>query len=171
MMASHPLSVEEERAERLAKSLYQEKRWSPECVLKVFECLKAVKVKSKGGPAGCVDGVSWTTGMFVYGSMVGLRFNTTRVKWTTRYLVEAAKQFKDGHDFSAVGILENVDMGCHKDSHNDVATENVVVMLRKPESGGELWIENEDLGARDAEWKQATKNASKQGNSNDHGSV
>ncbi|CAE6949120.1 GIP [Symbiodinium sp. CCMP2592] len=135
----------------------------PLTVVEVFEALKNVRVKSKKGRAGCGEGLSWTTGMFVHGGVAGLRGNTTRMRWTTRYLVEAAKRFKEGRDFSAVGTLENVDMRCHKDSHNDVATENVVVLIRKPDSGGELWVENEDLDAREAEWKQVTKKVAKKG--------
>ena len=62
-----------------------------------------------------------------------------------------------------MGLLENVDMGCHKDSHNEVDLENVLVMLKKPDAGGQLWLEDESLPPREAEWKQVSKKLSKKG--------
>eukprot|EP00439_Symbiodinium_sp_Y106_P022158 s6090_g2.t1 len=159
----HPLSPEEERAESFARDLCRSGSGTPEEILQLFDLLKKVKVKQKRGRAAGESGCSWTTGMFVHGGVAGLRENTVRMKWCTKFLVKAARGFCQDHEFAAVGLLENVNMGCHKDSRNEVDLENVLVMLKRPDTGGQLWLEDESLDPREAEWKQVTKKLSKKG--------
>ena len=141
MATEHLLSVEEERAEKLAKDVYKNKSWSPESILRLSECLKTAQGQHKRGRAECGEGLKWTTGIFMHGGVAGLRGNSTTMKCAMWFLVEAANQFEENHELTAVGLLENVvGMGCHKDSHKRDA-ENIILTLQKPEAGAELWIE------------------------------
>ena len=158
----HPLSIQEEKAEIKARHMWRTKDFGVESILDLFELLKEIKNKRVSGRAA-TKGVSWTTGMFVHGGVAGLRENTRRLKWTAKCLVEAGKKLTGGNSFTAVGILENKDMGCHKDSHNEVDSMNTVVMLKLPESGGELWLEDETLHASEADWKRVSKKIWKKG--------
>ena len=54
-------------------------------------------------------------------------------------------------------------MGCRRDSHNDMDLENAVILLKEPEMGGKLWIEDESLHHTEAEWKQVSKKMWKKG--------
>ncbi|CAE7873452.1 TY1B-NL2 [Symbiodinium microadriaticum] len=92
--------------------------------------------------------------MYVHGGVAGLRGNTERMKWCTKCLVEAGKKFCERHEFSAVGLFENVNMGCHRDSHNDASSENAVVMLKNPDAGGGFWLESEAPHPQDPVWNQ-----------------
>ncbi|OLP84473.1 Transposon Ty1-NL2 Gag-Pol polyprotein [Symbiodinium microadriaticum] len=163
MSVNQPLSLEEQEAEDFAKELCRAKDYSVEAVLKLFEKLKKVRVKLKRGRAATEQGFSWTTGMFVHGGVAGIRGSTTRMKWSTKFLVETAKHMCPDHEFGAVGLLENINMGCHKDSHNSLETENALVLLQRPEGGGGLWIEDEQPDAQEVVWKQVTMKLKKGG--------
>ncbi|CAE7665157.1 HCF244, partial [Symbiodinium sp. CCMP2456] len=163
LLVDHPLSVEEELAETEAKKLIRGGDWSVEGILKLFDYLKAIKPKQTSGRAATGTGCSWYTGMFVHGGVAGLRGTTTRMKWSTKYLVEAAKLITESDDFTALGLLEDMDNGCHKDSHNEIDSTNVVTLLQAPEEGGDLWLEHEDLDPKYAEWKLVAKKLWKKG--------
>ncbi|CAE7030894.1 GIP [Symbiodinium sp. CCMP2456] len=163
LLVDHPLSVEEELAETVAKELIRSKDWSVEGILRLFDYLKAIKPKQPSGRAATATGCSWYTGMFVHGGVVGLRGATTRMKWSTKYLVEAAKLITENDDFTAIGLLEDMDNGCHKDSHNEIDSTNVVTLLQAPKEGGDLWLEHEDIDPKYAEWKLVAKKLWKKG--------
>ena len=131
LAAEQPLSSEEEEAENFARQLRRQDDHSTEAILQLFDLLKKIHATNKRGRAAAAQGCTWTTGMFVHRGVAGLRGNTTRMKWCTKFLVETAKKLCKHHDFSALGLLENTQMGCHKDSHNDVETANALVMLKK----------------------------------------
>ena len=128
-----------------------------EGVLSLYGYVKAIKPGPASGRAASSKGKAWYTGMFVHGGVAGIRGTTTRLKWSTRYLVEAAKRITGHTDFTALGILEDMSNGCHKDSHNELGSENVVTLLKAPDCGGELWLEHEDLDPKYAEWKQVSR--------------
>ena len=157
LAAEQPLSSEEEEAENFARQLHRQGDHSTEAILQLFDLLKKIHATNKRGRAAAAQGCTWTTGMFVHGGVAGLRGNTTRMKWCTRFLVETAKKLCKHHEFSALGLLENTQMGCHKDSHNDVETENALVMLKRPDTGGELWLEANEPLPDDVVYKQVTK--------------
>ena len=159
----HPLTVEEERVEKEAKRLFKVKDWSVPAVLRVYELLRQIRAKSSSGRAATSSGSSWYTGMYVHGGVAGLRSTTTRLRWSTRFLVKAAQHLTGHRSFTSLGLLEDMDNGCHKDSHNEVDSENVVMMLRAPDSGGELWLEHDDMDAKYAEWKQVSRKLWKRG--------
>ncbi|CAE7633900.1 GIP [Symbiodinium sp. CCMP2456] len=163
LLVDHPLSVEEELAETVAKELIRSEDWSVEGILRLFDYLKAIKPKQASGRAATGTGCSWYTGMFVHGGVAGLRGATTRMKWSTKYLVEAAKLITEHDDFTALGLLEDMDNGCHKDSHNEIDSTNVVTLLRAPDQGGNLWLEHEDMDPKYAEWKLVARKLWKKG--------
>ncbi|CAE7519209.1 unnamed protein product [Symbiodinium sp. CCMP2592] len=161
-----PREVELPVPERKAKRMLKNGDMDVAAILNLFELLKIIKVKQASGRAA-KKGISWTTGMFVHGGVAGLRGNTKRMRWTTRCLVESAKKMAGDHAFTAVGILENKDMDCHKDRHNEVDSMNTVIMLKRPLKGGELWLENDDLSPEEADWKQVSKKLWKKGEIHD----
>ena len=158
----HPLSQEEQSAEVFARSLLQKGDFGLGAILGLFEILKKIKTKPARGRERR-GGTSWTTGMFVHGGVAGVRGNTQRMKWSTKFMVEAARQITGDHQFTALGLIENQRMGCHRDSHNDMDLENAVILLKEPEMGGKLWIEDESLHHPEAEWKQVSKKMWKKG--------
>ena len=158
----HPLSHEELVAENAAKELLRSENYGIDAILSLFALLKMIKVKNARGRERR-EGVSWTTGMFVHGGVAGLRGNTQRMKWTTRFMVKAARRIVGDHQFTSLGLLENQRMGCHRDLHNDMDSENAVILLKEPESGGELWLETEGLSHAVAEWKQVSRKMWKKG--------
>ena len=157
MSVDQPLTLEEQEAENLARELCRAKKYSVEAMLQLFAKLKKVRVKLKRGRAATEQGFSWTTGMFVHGGVAGIRGSTTRMKWSTKFVVETAKHMCPDHEFAAVGLLENINMGCHKDSHNSLETENALVLLQRPEQGGGLWMEDDQPDPQEVVWKQVTK--------------
>ncbi|CAE6961298.1 RE1, partial [Symbiodinium sp. CCMP2456] len=163
IQGEHPLTAEEEAAELKAKCLWKEGDWSMQAMLTLYEYLQTARGKHVSGRAASSPGSSWYTGMFVHGGVAGLRSSTTRLKWSTRYMVEVAKRLTGHRSFTALGVLQDMDNGCHKDSHNEVDSENVVMMLQAPDCGGELWLEHEDIDARYAEWKQVSRKLWKKG--------
>ena len=102
------LSQEEQDAETKARCMLRHGDFGVASILELFKLLKKIKMK-KGSGRARRDGVSWFTGMFVHGGVAGLRGNTRRMKWTTRYLVKAAERVAGDHSFTAIGILENKD--------------------------------------------------------------
>ena len=158
-----PLTAEEEQAEIEAKRLIAKGDWSIDSVLGLYEYLKAIPTGSLTGRAATTKGRTWYTGMFVHGGVAGLRKTTTRLKWSTRFLVEAAKRITGYEDFTALGILEDMSNGCHKDSHNEEGSMNVVTLLKAPDCGGNLWLEDDQLEPKYAEWKQVAKKLWKKG--------
>ena len=163
LFQAHPLTAEEEQAEALAKKLIAGECWNVEGVLSLYGYVKAIKPGPASGRAASSKGKAWYTGMFVHGGVAGLRGTTTKLKWSTRYLVEAAKRITGHTDFTALGILEDMSNGCHKDSHNELGSVNVVTLLKAPDCGGELWLEHEDLDPKYAEWKQVSRKLWKKG--------
>ncbi|OLP91876.1 Copia protein [Symbiodinium microadriaticum] len=81
--------------------------------------------------------------------------------------IKTKRRLCQDHEFSAVGLLENVGMGCHKDSHNNAATKNALVMLKKPDTGGELWLEADDPHHDEVEQKQVTTRMTRLGELHD----
>ena len=158
-----PLSVEEERVEDFARNLCRSNDWSNDDVLRLLELLKDIKTRPRTGRAAVSSGFTWTTGMFVHGGVAGLRDCTWRLKWSTRFIVKAAKRLCPNHEFAAVGLLENVGMGCHKDSHNEVDSENAVVLIKAPQTGGDLWLEDESAPPEVAQWRDVSEKTSRKG--------
>ncbi|CAE7189867.1 TY5A [Symbiodinium sp. KB8] len=147
-----PLTEEEEKAESLAKQLEEDKLYGVDKVLKLYEKLEASRQKSSRGGSSM-----WFTGAFVRGGKAGLRLGTTRMPWSTRYLIGAARHLTGYEDFTAVGVARNPKFGYHKDSHNEEEADNVVVGLNDVKTGGGLWVQNEDLHQAEADWRQVTK--------------
>ncbi|OLQ10709.1 Retrovirus-related Pol polyprotein from transposon TNT 1-94 [Symbiodinium microadriaticum] len=147
-----PLAEEEEKAESLAKKLVEDKLYGVDNVLSLYERLEASRQKSSRGGSSM-----WFTGAFVRGGKAGLRLGTTRMPWSTRYLIGAARHLTGTADFTAVGVARNPKFGYHKDSHNEEEADNVVVGLNDVETGGGLWVQNEDLHHAEAEWRQVSK--------------
>ncbi|CAE7467813.1 RE1 [Symbiodinium necroappetens] len=147
-----PLTEEEEKAESLAKQLEEDKLYGVDNVLKLYEKLEASRQKSSRGGSSM-----WFTGAFVRGGKAGLRLGTTRMPWSTRYLIGAARHLTGYEDFTAVGVARNPKFGYHKDSHNEEEADNVVVGLNDVKTGGGLWVQNEDLHQAEADWRQVTK--------------
>ncbi|CAE7409265.1 GIP [Symbiodinium necroappetens] len=152
-----------EQVECVAKNFIAKEKWAVEDVLELYSRLKAIKSGPASGRSALSKGKAWFTGMFVHGGVAGLRSATTRLKWTTRYLVQAAKKITGHPDFTALGILEDMSIGCHKDSHNEVGSENVVVLLKAPGCGGDLWLEHDDLDDKYADWRKVSKKLWKKG--------
>ena len=55
----HPLTVEEERAEAMAKMFFQGSDWSIETVLKLYDYLKSIPYPRSSGRASSPNGTSW----------------------------------------------------------------------------------------------------------------
>ncbi|CAE7714237.1 unnamed protein product, partial [Symbiodinium necroappetens] len=147
-----PLTEEEEKAESLAKKLEEDKSYGVDNVLRLYERLEASRQKSSRGGSSM-----WFTGAFVRGGKAGLRLGTTRMPWSTRYLIGAAWHLTGTGDFTAVGVARNPKSGYHKDSHNEEEADNVVVGLNDVKTGGGLWVQNEDLHHAEADWRQVSK--------------
>ena len=89
--------------------------------------------------------------MFVHGAEVCFCGATTRLKWSTIYSVETANKITDDTEFTALGLLQNMNIGCQKDSHNEVDSENVVTWLAAPQICGwnmRTWTRKVQNGSR-----------------------
>ena len=67
--------------------------------------------------------------MFTHGGVSGLRSTTTRMPSTTSFLVKAAKELTGSDKFAVVAVTRGARLRAHRDSHNEVSSENTVLAL------------------------------------------
>ena len=80
-------------------------------------------------------------GAFTYGGVVGVTNTTRRMPWMTRLLTKVVRLTSPGLRITSVCVSCNVQSPPHKDKWNLPHSNNVVIPLQQPTSGGELWIE------------------------------
>ena len=157
-----PLSEIELEAEQVACRLYKERNWSAEAVQELFEVLK--KTKPSGTRMSMApDATAWYCGAYVHGGVAGVRTSTKRMTWASRYLAKAAKVITGVSSFGAIGLMENMALGVHRDMQNQPDTKNTVVLLKEPKEGGALWIEDEEQTEVEPVWRQVSRKNWKKG--------
>ena len=102
---------------------------------------RARNVVADGG-AWCSEHepVSFTTGAYVFGQMVGLRSNVHRHAWLSTFLAVSVRSCTD-EPFSSVAFMRNVRFGMHSDANNLRGSRNTLIPVSRF-SGGELWVED-----------------------------
>eukprot|EP00439_Symbiodinium_sp_Y106_P024765 s614_g3.t1 len=74
-----------------------------------------------------------------------------RMPATTAFMVKAAKELTGMEDFGVVAVTRAAQLKAHRDSHNEVNSENAVVALTTFQGGG-VWIEEEGGD----QWREVT---------------
>ena len=141
-MAMRPLTSLEQEIEELATTYDLDEQYDEEAVLRVYEMLERTRQQgSKAvGRKSITTSTSWTTGMFTHGGVSGLRSTTTRMPSTTSFLVKAAKELTGSDKFAVVAVTRGARLRAHRDSHNEVSSENTVLALTDFQRGG-IWVE------------------------------
>ena len=80
-------------------------------------------------------------GAFTYGGVVGITRTTRRLPWTTRVLTKVLRLTSPGIRTTSICVSCNVQSPPHRDRWNILKSQNVVVSLEQPSTGGELWVE------------------------------
>ena len=86
-------------------------------------------------------GVSFTSGAFQAGGLIGLRNNTLDLPWVTAFLCQLVHRATDRHYFSSLTLLRNVFSDMHCDINNHPFCPSILIPLGQW-YGGELWCED-----------------------------
>ena len=81
-------------------------------------------------------------GAFTYGGVVGVTRTTRKLPWTTRVMTKVLRLTSPGTRITSICVSCNVQSPPHRDRWNILKSQNVVVSLEHPSTGGELWIES-----------------------------
>ena len=155
-----------EDIENYARSLNAEEMYKPEDVLVLWERLKDIPRPTRRGAKAMTvkeDGGSFYAGCFTHGGVCGIMKMAKMLPNVTAYLVKAAKEITGKPSFGCVAIVENVNMGPHRDSHNQTGTVNTVTALTKFDNG-QVWVEKseEEYGYNDV-WREVKPGQWKRG--------
>ncbi|CAE7041878.1 unnamed protein product [Symbiodinium sp. CCMP2592] len=95
-------------------------------------------------------GVSFTTGAFQAGGLVGVRSNALQMPWVTALLCRIVHSVLLGegaedYHFTSLTLSRNVHSGIHRDGNNHPSCNNLLIPLSRF-SGGELWCYNAASG-------------------------
>ena len=82
---------------------------------------------------------------------------------TTSFLVKAAKELTGSDKFAVVAVTRGARLRAHRDSHNEVSSENTVLALTDFQRGG-IWVEG--FGT---EWREVLPGRWVQGGTQDLG--
>ncbi|CAE7771761.1 ycf43 [Symbiodinium sp. CCMP2456] len=80
-------------------------------------------------------------GVYRHGGTVGWLSSVEEFPDLTKLLTKIVLEINPEATFTSVLVSHNTPRTMHKDFNNDYATKNVVVPIRCPDQGGELWIE------------------------------
>ncbi|CAE7767389.1 ycf43, partial [Symbiodinium sp. CCMP2456] len=80
-------------------------------------------------------------GVYRHGGAVGWLSGVEDFPDLTKVLTRIVQEIDPEATFTSVMVSHNTPKVMHKDFNNDYATKNVVVPVRCPEQGGELWVE------------------------------
>ena len=106
----------------------------------------------------CIHGENpsyMAVGQYTHGGFCGLMSNTYKNPLLTAYLTRVFEEVAGPDTFAALSVSDNVGMTCHRDVHNERASDNIVVALTSCDCGGGIWVEasSEDYSFED-EWRQ-----------------
>ncbi|CAE7890279.1 GIP, partial [Symbiodinium necroappetens] len=155
-----------EDIENYARNLNVEEMYEPEDILALWERLKEIPRPTRRGAKVMTvkeDGGSFYAGCFTHGGVCGIMKMAKLLPNMTAYLVKAAKEITGKPNFGCVAIVENVNMGPHRDSHNQSGTTNTVTALTKFDNG-QVWVEksDEEYGYNDV-WREVKPDQWKRG--------
>ena len=91
----------------------------------------------RSGDTACV-----MFGMYAQGSFRGVTNTTKECPWMMRVLTSVLHATDPQHCYTSMTISWNAQSEPHRDVFNLVGSENLVVPLKRPQKGGEIWIEN-----------------------------
>ena len=80
-------------------------------------------------------------GMYARGGMWGLTVLTQECPWMCRVLNAVVQHYSPHMTWTSLTISLNSQAEPHKDRFNLVGSQNIVIPLEKPSSGGEVWVE------------------------------
>ena len=81
------------------------------------------------------------TGAFIHGPHAGVRKHAVEYPWCSVLLAAMLRSYFPGKPFSSCVLQMNMPTNAHRDQHNDVAIDNLVLACSKWE-GGHLWLED-----------------------------
>ena len=84
---------------------------------------------------------SFQVGSFVHGPMTGVRSMTRQFPETTKAVCTYIRALFPGFEFGTVGLFRDLSALPHRDSNNEVGTENALAALSSFEEGS-LWMED-----------------------------
>ncbi|CAE7715963.1 car [Symbiodinium sp. CCMP2592] len=84
---------------------------------------------------------SFQGGSFVHGPMCGVRSTTKQFPETVKAMCSYVKGLFPGLEFGTVGMFRDVSAQPHRDSNNEVSTDNAIAAL-SDFSDGSLWMED-----------------------------
>ena len=82
-------------------------------------------------------------GMYARGGMWGLTVLTQECPWMCRVLNAVVHHYSPQMTWTSLTISLNSQAEPHKDKFNLVGSQNIVIPLEKPDSGGEVWVETD----------------------------
>ena len=86
---------------------------------------------------------SFQVGSFVHGPMTGVRSMTRQFPETTKAVCQYVRSLFPGFEFGTVGLFRDLSALPHRDSNNEIGTENALAALSSFEEGS-LWMEDPD---------------------------
>ncbi|CAE7708982.1 GIP [Symbiodinium sp. CCMP2592] len=79
-------------------------------------------------------------GTYIHGGVVGITRVTMKFPWLTRVLARLMQLTDPRHRFTSIGIACN-SLSCpHRDQYNSSKHPNLVVPVKVPSKGGEVWV-------------------------------
>ena len=89
-------------------------------------------------------------GMYTHGGIVGVTKVTRQYPWLTRVLCEVFKSHDKINRVTSFGISCNCKAQAHRDKYNLSCSENTIIPLQKPRTGGGIWVEGSGFKGRQA---------------------
>ncbi|CAE7319363.1 RE1, partial [Symbiodinium sp. CCMP2592] len=142
--------------DRKAKELMEAELYGMENLVELWETLKVHAKSTTRSTQG--DGLQWLVGQYTYGGQCGVTLDSDKFPIATAYMVKAFQTITGTKDFTALLLTEDVGMQIHRDVHNFVGRNNILLPLLPCEDGGGVWVESEpeDYDVTD-EWRQLPK--------------
>ena len=88
-----------------------------------------------------LEGMSFTSGAYSLGGLVGVRGNSRKYPWTSLLLTTIVRSVCPTAHFSSTVLIRNIKADMHVDKNNDASSFNTAVPC-STFSGGEIWIQD-----------------------------
>ena len=134
-----PVEVEEEVARVARVSLEDLEGFAKELVEEDWDLDDALWVLCQACKAQ--PSLQHKAGLYRHGGVVGILGGTLDRPWLTQLMVQVLSAVAPGTEYTSLWLSNSTAQSVHADHHNLQGSTNVVLPLKLPPNGGDLWVE------------------------------
>ena len=80
-------------------------------------------------------------GLYRHGGVVGILGGTLDRPWLTQLMVQVLSAVAPGTEYTSLWLSNSTAQSVHADHHNLQGSTNIVLPVKLPPNGGDLWVE------------------------------